>query len=80
MSGGGSHVVDMTDVLLCFCFRSEQEDDLFVSVEEAAMFLQQEQNMSDDKARRLVDTLEHTPDGLISSVQLVLLGERINDA
>ena len=59
--------------------RDVDEDDIFVTVEEAAAYVMQELHMENDRAKQFVLTVDMNGDGMVSSVELVTLRDRIKD-
>ena len=55
----------------------EDEEDIFVTTDEAVAFVVHELDMEWDRAKQLVLTVDANNDGMVSSVELVLLNERI---
>ena len=62
-----------------FICRDIDEDDIYVTLDEAAAYVMQELHMERDRAKQFVLTVDLNGDGLVSSVELVTLRDRIKD-
>ena len=59
------------------CRYEEDEDDIYVTIDEAVAYVSQELDMTVERANQFVKTIDSNQDGMISSVELVLLNDRI---
>lgn len=57
----------------------EDEEDIYVILDEAVAYVAQELTMEWDRATWLAQTVDMKNGGMVSSVELVLLNERIKE-